>query len=152
MTSDLKDPRSLHVTTLYIGHNASKIKTDYYKSFHDEIQFNVPLQTFLYVPGRIITAPVFFDSSPILIENAHPHITLKTGKWSAKNSNDLLEALFSQGSPVHEQINGVFENPTTKLVMKVPGLMILDEQVDVYIVKVPKDEKMLLGESEKIYH
>lgn len=150
--SDLKKPH-WHVTTLYIGNNASKLETDYYKSFHDEMQFRVPLQTFLYVPGKIITAPVFFDSFPILIENKHPHITLMTGKWKAVNSNDLLTALYDRGSPIHEaHYVGVFENPKTKIVMKVPGMKILGEKVDVYIVKVPADEKELIGESVRLYH
>jgi len=117
-----------HVTTLFIGNDKQKRATECFKSFRPGHKTELSILGYVIVPNKIITAICFPDQSVIKIENKFPHMTLMTGKWKPKNSNDLFEALFgSKGKLKENYLKKEFE--TMKVTVKV-----LKDSVPAYIV------------------
>jgi hypothetical protein len=92
----MHEPVSWHTTCLYIGNDMSKLDSPIYKNFIEGVQVDLKVATFVYIPGKIIAAPVFPDYK--YIENKFPHITLFTGTYSAADSNSVLKAVFGDNA------------------------------------------------------
>jgi hypothetical protein len=75
------------------GNNFNKSHPAYVQ-FEEGKLNDVNIKGIVYVPKRIITSVVSTDTS---VENKFPHITTILGTYSAKNSNDVLNELFSEG-------------------------------------------------------
>lgn len=97
--------KDFHVTTLFIGKDKTKTETEHFKSFKPGHKMSLEITGFVIVPGKIATAICYPDQSKIKIENTFPHMTLMTGKWPAKESNQLFETLFGSNGPLTEQYN-----------------------------------------------
>jgi len=133
-----------HVTTLFIGNEKQKRATESFKSFRPGHKTELNIQGFVIVPNKIITAICFPDQSLIKVENKFPHMTLMTGKWKPKNSNDLFEALFgSKGKLKENYLKKEFE--TTKVTVKV-----LKDSVPAYIVIPPNHEFKIPVEAREV--
>lgn len=78
-----------HVTLLHIGKNQDKAEHRIYQSFKENVSELVELVALLVVPGKIVTAICFPKHA---VENKFPHVTLLTGEWDARRSNDVLQA------------------------------------------------------------
>ena len=94
LLSDIwKFPQSMHVTTLYIGRNSKVLHSIHYKSFVPGVSYRMILSHIVYIPSKIICAPVEFTDTAPIIANKIPHITLLLGRSPAKTSNQLLEMI-----------------------------------------------------------
>ena len=91
--SKFREPNSWHTTCLYIGKNYSQLNSYIYKNFEEGREINLSTSTFLYIPNKIMTSPVFIENFN-LIDNKYPHITLMISKFRAVDSNYLLKSLF----------------------------------------------------------
>ncbi|HRP38035.1 MAG TPA: hypothetical protein PLS50_09595, partial [Candidatus Dojkabacteria bacterium] len=94
--------RDFHITSLFIGKDKKKKDTEYYTSFKPGHKMEIQLVGLVIVPNKIVTAICYPDQSQIKIENRFPHMTLMTGEWKPVDSNELLENLFGQSKPYHE--------------------------------------------------
>ena len=54
----MKNVPNLHITTLFIGKDSSKLQTKYYKSFTKGAIINIKVTALVYVPDRILTAVI----------------------------------------------------------------------------------------------
>lgn len=88
-------PNSLHVTTLFLGGDRKKATTQNFKDFKEGVPHNIEIEAIVYVPQKIVCGICFFDEKIVKIENKYPHMTMMIGKWSPKNSNDILTTLFT---------------------------------------------------------
>jgi len=153
-----KEPDSWHTTCLYIGGDRSKLETEIYKKFKEGEQVDISSSTLVYVPGKILSSPVFFKSFN-LIDNKFPHTTLLLGKYRAVDSNYVLTSLFQD----NEELKKIYErgdiNITSPLTFnfKVKDVTIKfddlkkEEKVDaVYMIKAGKGF-VLDGRTAKIY-
>lgn len=85
-------PNSLHVTTMFIGGNTSKLETEDYKSFKEGDEFDISLTHLAYCPGGIICAKAqVSDAKPLSIENKIPHLTLLICSKPPKYSSTILQ-------------------------------------------------------------
>ena len=87
-----KEPSDWHTTCLYIGNDLSKLNTPFYTNFEEGKKVDIKVSTLVYIPKKIIAAPVFPDYN--LIENRFPHVTIMLGKYKAVDSNFVIEALY----------------------------------------------------------
>jgi hypothetical protein len=97
-----RDPDSWHITTLYIGKDQSKTKSPIYKKFKEGVSVHWTVATVVYVPGKIICAPVFPDYSRDMIDNKFPHTSLYLGEYPAVECNSVLTAVF--GLPEYKKL------------------------------------------------
>lgn len=97
--------KDFHVTTLFIGKDKAKIETENFRTFKPNHRISLQLVGFVIVPDKIVTAICYPDQSSIKIENEYPHMTLMTGKWAPKDSNELFTSLFGKNGPLSEQYN-----------------------------------------------
>jgi hypothetical protein len=86
------EPDSWHITCFYVGNNASALQDPIYLEFKEGIKVDIDISTIIYIPQKIISAPVFPNYSPI--QNKFPHVTMLLGSYSAVDSNYVLEAVF----------------------------------------------------------
>jgi hypothetical protein len=93
--SNFKEPDSWHTTCLYIGKDKKKTETEIYRKFKEGVKLDLITSTFVYIPGKIMSAPVFFENFN-LIENKYPHMTLLVAEYRAVDSNYVLEAIFDE--------------------------------------------------------
>jgi len=111
-------PDSWHATCLYIGNNSSQTETDIYKNFVEGVEVDLVTSTFLYIPGKLMAAPLFFKDFK-LIENKFPHMTLMIGfknVYRAVDSNYLLRAMFEDNEELKEKYHsGEIENENVSL-------------------------------------
>jgi len=155
---ELREPDSWHITTLYIGNDTSKLETDFYKKFRENNGIQIKLLSFVYIPGRLISAPVFVDYD--LIENKYPHMTLILGgKSRPVDSNYLLKSVFFE----NENLRLLYENGS----MKDPGFFFETELDNVnldyedikqteifekaYVIKSKYTVRRMLGKTKKNY-
>lgn len=143
LNKNYKFPNSLHVTSLYIGGNKEKLRSDFYTSFQEGVESDILIEGLVYVPGKLITGIVIV-SEELKIENEFPHITLKIGSWDPKNSNDVLKAIFeTSSSPLYGKYKKLFKEEAS--IYKISGLQINRGK------KIEKiDELYVLKMSEKI--
>ncbi|CAG9316057.1 unnamed protein product [Blepharisma stoltei] len=83
----------LHVTTFFLGGNNELEMSEEYREFAENKEINFVLTHIVYVPGHIICASADKFNPYIKIANKHPHMTLLTGKWTAKYSTDVLSSI-----------------------------------------------------------
>ncbi len=109
------EPSTWHTTCLYIGSNYTKLDSEIYKQFTEGIQIDLESSTFIYIPGKIMSAPIFLQNFT-LIENKYPHITLMTAEYRAVDSNYVLKALFDNIEELKElYTNGMIRSEDFKL-------------------------------------
>ena len=136
-----------HVTTLFIGNDKQKRLTESFKTFRPGHKGEVNIVGYVIVPNKIITAICYPDQSVIKIENKFPHMTLMTGKWKPKNSNDLFEALFGhKGKLKDNYVKKDFEE-TMKITTKVGK-----DSVPAYLVFHPKGKEVKLPVGAKEFN
>lgn len=94
---NLHEPNSWHLTTYYIGQDERKMNSRFYKDFKENVQINLNILSFAYIPGQLISTPIFTDYD--LIENSVPHMTLMFGgNAKAVDSNFLLKSVFKNNN------------------------------------------------------
>jgi len=128
-----------HVTTLFIGNDKQKRLTESFKTFRPGHKGELSLVGYVIVPNKIITAICYPDQSVIKIENKFPHMTLMTGKWKPKNSNDLFEALFGHKGKLKDNYVKKEFDETMKITTKVGK-----DSVPAYLVFRPKGKEVKL--------
>jgi hypothetical protein len=100
-----REPDSWHTTCLYVGQNTSALYDPIYVNFVEGVQIDLDVNTMIYIPNKIISAPVFPNYK--LIQNKFPHITLLMGKYQAVDSNYVMEAAFGGAD---EQLRMLYQN------------------------------------------
>jgi len=87
-------PKSLHLTTKYIGPNKQAASSDpAVKSFRVNEEVSLCARLFAYVPQKIMCVLVDVLTADIPVANKFPHVTCLLGKWPAKCSNDVLNGI-----------------------------------------------------------
>lgn len=76
------------MTILFVGRDPERTESKIYQEFEEYLEESITVLGLVVVPGKIITA-ICFPRHPV--ENKCPHITLLTGDWQAKLSNDVLQ-------------------------------------------------------------
>lgn len=90
----LKEPKTWHATVLSVDNNKEKLNSEIYKNFEENKEIEINISTLIYVPGKIMVAPIFLDF-PAGFENRIPHITLMLGgKFRPMDGNFILKSLF----------------------------------------------------------
>lgn len=90
-----KLPADHHVTSLYIGGNRQKLKSDEFGTFQEGEDVEVDVRAIIYVPDKLIAGICFPDFE---IENEHPHVTMMVSEgWSPVLSNSLISATCGKG-------------------------------------------------------
>jgi hypothetical protein len=110
----LKFVKDMHITSLFVGGNKKKAESEYFTTFKPNYEFSIDIVGFLVVPGKIMVGICYPDQSVIKIENDFPHMTLMTGEWAAKFSNDSMRELFGEGKPLHKEYLDKNDNFTYK--------------------------------------
>lgn len=140
--SKFVEPNSWHTTCLFIGKNYSQLDSYIYKNFEEGIEMDLTTSTFVYIPNKIMSSPVFLKNFP-LIDNKYPHITLMVGKYRAVDSNYVLKALFDNYSDLNAMYkDGRIESKDQTLNLKLDNVEIFFEDLkkteiaeNVYILK-----------------
>jgi hypothetical protein len=154
----LIEPDSWHITTLYIGEDKEKLETDYFKKFEEGKEIRIKLLSFAYIPGRLVSAPVFIDYN--LIENKFPHMTLILGgKSRAVDSNYLLKSLFSDNINLRllyddgkiKDESFLFEIELDNIVLDYVDIDQKEEFEKVYFIKSKYSVKRMIGKTKKNY-
>lgn len=88
--------KSFHVTTLFIGNNERQLNHPIFKNYmktKGEAQKSekIFLNAVVIVPKKLVCAICF---PRFAVDNTWPHVTLLTGTWKPKHSNDVLKQLF----------------------------------------------------------
>jgi hypothetical protein len=137
-----KEAEPWHTTVLYIGNNKKQLDSPIYKNFKEGVHVDLKLATMIYVPDRIIFAPVFPNYDKI--DNKYPHVTLFTGLYPAVDSNSVLAAIFS--IPEYKELydSGKFKDDSTAFNIEINNLEITQfsgkkEVIEkVYLIKTPE--------------
>ena len=103
-----KEPDSWHITCLYIGDNKTAVYDPIYVNFKEGVKLDFDVSTMIYIPGKIILAPVFPNYS--LIQNKYPHVTILLGEYFAVDSNYILRYLFAE----NEELKLLYQNGKIK--------------------------------------
>lgn len=152
LNSKYRFPNSLHVTSLFIGGNKEKLRSEFYTSFEESVKSDIAIVGLVYVPGKLITG-IAVISEELKIENQFPHITLKLGSWDAKNSNDILKAIFeTSSSPLYGKYKKFLKEEPS--IYKLSGLQInrgktLEKVDEFYVLKLSK--KIILPGITKVH-
>ena len=139
-----RSPDSIHVTTLFIGNDKSNVTSDIYKEFTQNIAFNIEVEAIVYVPQKLICGICFFDEKAINIENNHPHLTMMIAEWPAKNSNNVLNAIFmDKNSPLFNKHSQEHFRSQESVDICIPDLLIegigkKNEKQTIYIIREGK--------------
>ncbi len=136
------NPNSWHTTCLYIGDDLSKLESKIYKNFQENEKINIEISTFIYIPGKIMLSPVFFDNFN-LIENKFPHVTLMVGEgYSAVDSNYVMSAIFNNFKDLTDlYYGGKIKDPNFIYEKKLTHVKIFDKEGNeriadtIYIIK-----------------
>ncbi len=165
---NLKEPKTWHITVLNmdldqnqkenIEKKAEKVKSEIYKSFEENKEVEINISTLIYVPGKIMVAPVFLDF-PAGIENRIPHISLMLGgKFRAMDGNFILKSLFVENKELKGLYDeGFIKDPSFQVNLELNHVRILYEDKKkqeildhVFLVKYDSHLK-LKGITKKVY-
>lgn len=84
-------PKSLHVTTFYLGGDREKSQSYYYESFKENQEHQIEITHLVYTPKSVICVCIKVDNSNLIyIENKIPHITLAVCNKTPKYSNTIV--------------------------------------------------------------
>jgi len=153
----LIEPKTWHVTVLNINENKSKLKSEIYKNFVENQTVEINISTLIYVPGKIIVAPVFLDFGEI--ENTIPHVTLILGqKFRPIDGNYILNSLFIENRELRALYDeGFIKDPSFQINLELNHLRVIYEDKKkqefldhVYLIKYDGHLK-LKGITKKIY-
>eukprot|EP01017_Pseudomicrothorax_dubius_P027925 TRINITY_DN3273_c0_g3_i3.p1 TRINITY_DN3273_c0_g3~~TRINITY_DN3273_c0_g3_i3.p1 ORF type:complete len:577 (-),score=151.28 TRINITY_DN3273_c0_g3_i3:584-2314(-) len=143
-------PNSHHITTLFLGGNPKKQKSEYYTKFRENLDMDICVNALVYVPDCIITGVCIQDQSVIPIENEFPHLTMMVGEFKPKDSNTVLTALFGEGGPLEDMYQAGFFTSDKELA-ECHSIEVVDGKYhDVYILK-PKNVFKLQGRTKSFY-
>jgi len=93
-----KNPMDYHGTSLFIGGNKKMADDPILTNFEEGKKENVKICGLVYTPGKNVCVILYPEFT---VANKCPHMTIMiTGKWPAKNSNSVCEALFTHGGPL----------------------------------------------------
>lgn len=90
----------LHVTTLFIGKNSKVLHSPHYQTFQEDLEYEFFITHLVYLPQKLICAPVDFKGNKPLISNRYPHLTLFAGSLPPKASNEILESFTLSDHPI----------------------------------------------------
>lgn len=142
-----KEPDSWHVTCLYMGRSKAFLNHRIYKAFREGINLKININTLIYIPGKIITTPVFLENFD-LIDNKFPHMTLMLGSYKAVDSNYVLKALFGENSSLAELYTaGKIKDSTYQIDKEIDDVKVdfnnkkrgIDIVEKVYLIKFKKE-------------
>ena len=85
-----------HIVALYIGKDKKILKTSSYREFPKNTQVEFKIIGHILVPNKLMIALCDYDSSVFNIENKYPHMILMDGEWTAKESSQILKAIFEE--------------------------------------------------------
>jgi hypothetical protein len=135
-----KENKKWHLTTLFRKGNNFNKSHPAYVQFEEGKLIDVNIKGIVYVPKRIITSVVSTDTS---VENKFPHITTILGTYSAKNSNDVLNELFSEGKCLNKEFKKLFEDELNDdLFVTMVEINLLNKKEKVYVVKFKNPIKL----------
>jgi hypothetical protein len=155
--SNFKEPDSWHTTCLYIGKDKKKTESEIYRKFKEGAKLDLVTSTFVYIPGKIMSAPVFFEKFK-LIENKYPHMTLLVGEYRAVDSNYVLEAIFDHIPEMRNLYEkGMIKDRDYKIEKKLKNVKInfenhREETVESLYVLKSGSSLELKGTTTKNYH
>lgn len=89
--STWKHPISYHVTSMFIGRAAEKLKSKQFCNFTCGLEIQLHITHFVFSPSLIACAKAQVISPAVEVENKIPHITLLLGKKPAVFSNTILQ-------------------------------------------------------------
>jgi hypothetical protein len=150
----LRKPNSWHTTTYYVGKNPKRTESPFYNDFKEDVHVELNLSTFVYIPGKIIAAPVFPDYK--LIDNKYPHMTLMVGSYTAVESNAVLSTVFElvkykelyENGKLHDDSFELYEEFTNLEVTKFDGSKDIVKKA--YIIKT-RGHVLLDGVTKKMF-
>ena len=88
-----KFPKSIHVTTLFIGKKGYIQNNKILNNFKEHEEVKVNILGLIIIPYKIAICVIKID---IFCDNEFPHITLSIGNYKPKDSNVVLEILFGK--------------------------------------------------------
>jgi len=159
----LFEPKTWHITVLNFElenikeKKYKKLDSDIYKNFIEKKELEINISTLIYVPGKIMVAPVFFNDQ--IIENRIPHITFILGeKFRPIDGNYLLKSLLIENKELKSLYDeGFIKDPSFQINLELNNIRILYEDKKkqeildyVYIIKYDSHLK-LKGITKKIY-
>jgi len=154
----LKEPKTWHITILDISNEKEKLNSEIYKKFEEGKEVEINISTLIYVPGKIMVAPVFLDFKDGF-ENRIPHVTLMLGdKFRSMDGNFVLKSLFIENKELKALYDeGFIKDPAFQVNLELNHVRILFEDKKkqqildhVYLVKYDSHLK-LKGITKKIY-
>ena len=95
-------PRTLHVTSLYIGSDKTKLESKYYKTFEDGLKIKMNIEVLLYIPDMIFAGLYFPKTEIPMIEHSFPHIILMIGGTVPDFAYKVLRTLFEGKGKLRE--------------------------------------------------
>lgn len=129
-----------HVTTLWDPNNNKDQPA--YDAFVNGKPFNILIKGAVYVPGKIMFSIVFADTPT---RNKFMHSTVMINSLERKYSNNVAEALFDEGRPLHEMYlkmasgqyvkEGVYKERIKLNIDDGEKLIGTEEEIDAYFVK-----------------
>lgn len=154
---NLVEPKTWHITVLNINEDKSKLNSEIYKNFVENQLVEINISTLIYVPGKIMVAPVFLDFAGI--ENTIPHVTLILGKnFRPIDGNFILNSLFIENRELRALYDeGFIKDPSFQINLELNHVRVIYEDKKkqeflnhVYLIKYDSHLK-LKGITKKIY-
>lgn len=153
----LYEPSSWHVTILNLEKDKTKINDIIYQTFKENQTVEINISTLIYVPGKVMVAPVFLDYEDV--EHKIPHMTLILGgKFRPIDAYFILKSLFIENKELRSLYDeGFIKDPSFQLNLEQNHVRVLYEDKHkqeifshVYIIKYDSHLK-LKGVTKKIY-
>jgi len=143
----VKDP---HITTLFMGKKLPKEdhKKKLYQSFAVDQAVPITVHAVAYVPKGLIVAVTHLDRSKVQVDNPHDHITLMLSSFSAKQSNDVLNEIFSNSKLLASK-QSQFADLASQEVVKC-GVSVGKKKHDAYLIKLSTPVEWS-GKTRKMY-
>lgn len=153
LSKSYKFPKTLHVTTLFLGSDKNKARSDNFKLFQEGKKIKIEIEAIVFVPGKIVCGICFFDGSEIKIENQYPHLTLMVDQWAPKHSNDVLNSVFNNNkSPLYGCHSKEYFRNLKTIKFVIPGLQInLGKKIEKSHVYILKLDEMLSFDASTQY-
>jgi len=154
---NLFEPYTLNYKLLDLKKNKSLINSKEFKNFKEDENVEVNISTLVYIPGKLMVAPVFLNYPHP--ENEIPHVSLMLGgEFRSIDANYILKSLFFENKELRALYDeGFIKDPKFQINLHLKDVRIiyedrhLQEFLDhVYLVKY--DSHLILkGITKKVY-
>jgi hypothetical protein len=154
---NLFEPNTLNYKILDLNKDKSLSNSNEFKNFKENENVEVNISTLVYIPGKVMVAPIFLNYPHL--NNDIPHITLMLGgDFRSIDANYLLKSLFLDNKELKNLYNeGFIKDPKFQINLDLKDVRIIYEDKNyqefldnVYLVKY--DSHLILnGKTKKIY-